>query len=735
MGCLQSKAAPETRHASAVAASTRETNVRAPSGTLSTQPTGPLTLASLPSDALSRIFFFLGAPITSYSRESFLSPRHTDSNDSPAVALSRTCKSLEELHRTEVVTCVDLSDAPCSCGLPAALEKHPSADAAVLRKLRCENLEAAFCGDRARPLGQLRALCLKEIPSSVFADALVSAVPRLQELVITSPGWTTVSPEGRWGPSTAQNELLGRTRMLKQLPAGLCRLTVDHHFTESDEEMQMAFWGCIGSMESLEVLEVTGLYAPSKSTVTAMGRCRRLWEVRMELETDRVWGVKLAELVTALPPGLKKLILDGTEEGDNGEMFFDLPTPLSAGYWARLLELEHLHLGRLSITTLGAVMSVAPRLRKLELEDVSVEYEAIIPRMRNLEEFKLGVVAGVNDSLLMQVFLATDKLREAFFDASPMLSDTGFSAAIRNAACAKSLHVLRVGGFVNVGEKTAEAIGTHFLELEELDLEHTHITATGIESLGRGCQKLQKASFNYCSGFDDAAATAIGVHFPRLEKLELVETGITAAGLISVRRGCPAIAELSLKHCEGIDDAAGREIARCMSRLKRLDLGGTSISGIGLKTLGRGCSRLTDLNLRGCHHMNVMVAKGFGVHFLQLKSLDLSETNLATKEMRFVTRWCPELTLLRLFSCGNINDSAAKAISNGLPQLKTLDLSATIVTPAGLLPLKKGCPHLQELFLLNCERIDDATAEAVWDDRRVWRLHLLRMPGGSCRSI
>lgn len=186
------------------------------------------SLLCLPDDALVRIFFYLGSPLPYY--ESFLGPQHADVPDSSAGALARTCRRLAALHRTRVVSCVDLSRTSCSCSLPAALRFFPSVDAAVLGSLRESHATTALRGKGAQCMSRLRSLCLTAVPSEDFVDTLIATVPQLRALDVQAMG-------NFMGGSASKAGLL---RLLGNLLKGLRRLSLYYPSIASNEGMDVA---------------------------------------------------------------------------------------------------------------------------------------------------------------------------------------------------------------------------------------------------------------------------------------------------------------------------------------------------------------------------------------------------------------------------------------------------------------------------------------------------------------
>lgn len=507
------------------------------------------TLLSLPDDALLRVFHFLPTPArdsdaaldlqhaSPSSRAppptcssmahlapprppALLSSRHAPTLASPAGALAATCARLASLHRTRVVTCVDLARGSCAGGLAAALAAHPCADAAVLDFACAAHTAAA----PAAVLHRLRALSLVRVPRSErMAHALLRAAPALEELHI-----------GHGYASTRETAALFRA-----LPLALHRLSVscgkfvtcpfadctscNLDMVLSQPQVHRALWERVATMPALRELRVCNAPAIPREAMLALRASPAMRNLTITCSgTVDIWYMFPADLFLAVPTGLRTFCLESIDPFTHPRLggYFELP----ARGFARLPHLETLQLASFGVSW-QALRLVAQTLRSLRLFWGRVEPRGIVPCMPLVQELTLNRVDGVDDYLLVKLLSSLPSLRVLRISFEHQHNDPAFAAALHCAAGAPNLRSLTLEcSLVNIGDATAAVAGQRFLRLRELDWTSSTVTAVGLTALARGCTSLRKLSLRECTstkrGIPDPEVW-LRDKFPHLTELQL----------------------------------------------------------------------------------------------------------------------------------------------------------------------------------------------------------------------
>lgn len=316
-----------------------------------------------------------------------------------------------------------------------------------------------------------------------------------------------------------------------------------------------ALWKRLRVLTNLEELSVF-VHAVDSSAKSSLGRCSRLRRLSVKSGDRADKASALAQFMSGFPAGLKELRLEQGVVYDN----VLLASPLRERHFAQLPELQVLVLVEHHLSDWTVLEPVAAKLRKLSMEcyvpfegepfQVGIGAADALRKMHCLEELSIDGLSGLDDDMICGAFAAAPSLCKVYLRPAD-LSDEGFAAALRGAACAHSLRELgllreRWTGWNNVGDLALTAIGTYCPLLTKLGmtspspLSPTGLSTAGLESLGRGCTQLVELDLDNCNAVNETGAMVIGKHFSRLERLTLSGTGLdpVADGRPAILRGC-----------------------------------------------------------------------------------------------------------------------------------------------------------------------------------------------------
>ena len=218
----------------------------------------------------------------------------------------------------------------------------------------------------------------------------------------------------------------------------------------------------------------------------------------------------------------------------------------------------------------------------------------------------------------------------------------------------------------------------------------THGPATGGSAAGgTGGSALLSLDLSRCAALEAEACDLIALHAPRLRHLGLA--GVAAvddAAVGRLARACAHLGSIDLSACPKVGDGALRALAARggASQLHTLHLFlCTGVSGAGVAAVGRGCPRLTTLDLTG--------------------------SGGATDEALFSLR---NLRALGVGGSERVSDEGVLALVSSCPDLETLVLTNTArVSAASVDPLLQCCPRLRLALFAGASRLPGG--------RDVWR--------------
>ncbi|XP_038597415.1 dynein regulatory complex subunit 6 isoform X2 [Tachyglossus aculeatus] len=253
------------------------------------------------------------------------------------------------------------------------------------------------------------------------------------------------------------------------------------------------------------------------------------------------------------------------------------------------------------------------------------------------------------------------------------------------------------------------------------------------------CKNLQELNVSECQGLNDESMRLISEGCQGLLYLNLAYTDITNGTIRLLARSFPHLQYLSLAFCRRFTDHGLRYLAsgRGCSRLSYLDLSGcVQITVQGFEYIGAKCRIIQHLTINDLPTLSDSCVKALAGNCQQITSLILSGTPALTDVafqalsecklvkirvegsnwitdvcFKIIQKYWPNISHIHIADCQRITDSSLKAIST-LKKLRVLNLSCcTRISDTGVRHFFDGhsSPKIRELNLTHCNRISDAS--------------------------
>jgi len=241
--------------------------------------------------------------------------------------------------------------------------------------------------------------------------------------------------------------------------------------------------------------------------------------------------------------------------------------------------------------------------------------------------------------------------------------------------------------------------------LKHLNLSYSKkISDSGINHITQACTMLEDLDLSWCNKLTDRSLPLIAKNCPQLRHLNCSNLRLlTGKGVKELCKSCTHLESLTfrtcqkLEHCE-IVSASLRvlNLARC-ERFSEQSL------------INISCPSLSALNLSGCKRLTDAALDAISTAFHDLEALDLSYCNISTTCLL-----SPTLCNLYIYGCANLKEEFFAKLSDGCPQLTTIDLrSCPTVNDECIDRLTDGCSKLHHINLSRCPLITDAAIQTL----------------------
>ncbi|KAK9159216.1 hypothetical protein Scep_005790 [Stephania cephalantha] len=273
---------------------------------------------------------------------------------------------------------------------------------------------------------------------------------------------------------------------------------------------------------------------------------------------------------------------------------------------SRVTCLSHLNLTNGSVVTEAIANSLQnlPKLQSIKLDGCHVTcsgLEAIGNRCILLRELSLSKCSGVTDEGLSFLVKKQKELRK--LDITCCRKITQISVDNVTKSCT-SLTSLKMESCYLISKEAFTLIGERCHHLEEIDLTDTEVDDAGLMSISR-CKKLSSLRLGICYNLTDNSLIQVGKICRELVELDLYRSmGITDLSIAAIASGCPRLEMITLAYCKDITDTSLVSLSKC-SRLSVVEIRGcSSISSAGISTIALGCKQLTVLDVKKCHNVD-----------------------------------------------------------------------------------------------------------------------------------
>ncbi|MGL6225548.1 MAG: leucine-rich repeat domain-containing protein [Thermoguttaceae bacterium] len=254
--------------------------------------------------------------------------------------------------------------------------------------------------------------------------------------------------------------------------------------------------------------------------------------------------------------------------------------------------------------------------------------------------------------------------------------------------------------------------------LIELNINTPDLTLEDMELIAQ-LKDLQRLNFEDCRNFSDEFAQKL---IPLQSQLKVLKIGnsIITDESAEVFAGMPNLVDLNLHHNASVGDGTCRKLVN-MDKLEKLNLIYTGTTDVGTLSLKK-IPNLKSLDLRGCNVVSNLgmrnVGQIAGLKMLQHRSDAVNDEGLANLTS------CENMESLYLQEF-SLTDQAGESLSKFKKLNSLIIFRCGEFGTEGLLQLK-GLPLIR-LTLRGLERVDDRGLEVLKDLPKLKRLYLTEM--------
>jgi hypothetical protein len=236
-------------------------------------------------------------------------------------------------------------------------------------------------------------------------------------------------------------------------------------------------------------------------------------------------------------------------------------------------------------------------LRELWMPSNTIDNKALsmlgdrCPQLMSLR----GIQGEITDSALVAV-ARNGALTSLSVEGYTSPTDSGLQYVAEHCPRLEELFILWGSQFTDA---MLFALSQHCHKLHTLIVSCRNMTCTGLEAIAAGCPLLRVLSLYSCKGMGPAV-TAIARNCPLLQIIYMCGEDLPAEAVHALAEGCRLLEEVLLPLGKAIGDIEINALVRSCPRLLRLSLLRTSVTAEGLRAVRDHCSKLEAINVDKC---------------------------------------------------------------------------------------------------------------------------------------
>ncbi|XP_031794556.1 dynein regulatory complex subunit 6 [Sarcophilus harrisii] len=204
------------------------------------------------------------------------------------------------------------------------------------------------------------------------------------------------------------------------------------------------------------------------------------------------------------------------------------------------------------------------------------------------------------------------------------------------------------------------------------------------------CKNLQELNVSQCEGLNDDAMRYVLEGCPSLIHLNIAHTDISNGTLKLLSRCFPNLQKLSLAYCRNFTE-----------------------KGLLYLNLGKGCHKITNLDLSGCTQISVQGFKDIASSCTGIKHLVINDMPTLTDNcIKALVERCKSITSVIFIGSPHLSDTAFKYLTDcSLNKVRVEGNNR--ITDLTFKLMDKHYGDLSHIYMTDCERITDVSLKSI----------------------
>jgi uncharacterized protein YjbI with pentapeptide repeats len=345
------------------------------------------------------------------------------------------------------------------------------------------------------------------------------------------------------------------------------------------------------------------------------------------------------------------------------------------------------------------------QLQKIDLYHTHITgaaFDSEAVRLEKLTEINIACCFHLTDHYLKKIIEKCPNLQKINLYET-YITGAAFDSEVIHL---ENLTRISIAGCQNFTDHYLKMLIARCPNLQEVNLNKTNITGAVFDSEAVKHEKLNTILLSWCRRLEDENLKRWIEKCPNLKKIILSHTTITGAAFDSEAIKLEHLTEIDISGCENFTDDNLKILIEKCSKLQKIILSHTTITGAAFDSNAIKFEYFTEINISSCPNINDYVVKMLIERCLSLQNIRLEDLNITGSAFDSEDVQLEHLTEISLSRCHYLVDNNLKRLIEKCPNLQKVNLYGTEITGAAFDSEDVQLEHLTEINM-SCSKLTD----------------------------
>ena len=343
------------------------------------------------------------------------------------------------------------------------------------------------------------------------------------------------------------------------------------------------------------------------------------------------------------------------------------------------------------------------RLREISLSSTKFNFSYLIDlmsRSKNLEQLELERCENIGDINFDGLDFDL-KMMKDFRIGSSNIDHVSFAALINKMP---NLENFRLGFCPELQDLSFDSLNHSLENLREIFIGNRYFDVAG---LLRKAPNIEKISLCDMRGERYIVFNDLPSDFLSLKSLYVLESFISHISLVHIARNAPNLEELEILSCPSVRDFNLDNAMHDFDKLRSVEMRGMPLGIVSFRSIISKSPNIEYLGFESCRNLNLFTLDNIEINFPHLKSINLNGSDFTLNSLKYLLTKTPNLKNLYLDRNDDAKECDFDDPAIDLPKLIRFQLYSAHISANSFKSLIKKIPNIEHLNMQCCRNLGE----------------------------